>query len=276
VQFQNLQRDFKCLFSARRDGWLVGEADGAQLEFRVATFLGDDAQARKDIADPEWDAHCVTAAAMLQKPYEEVYAAYKAGEKWAKDARQDAKTETFKPLYGGSKGTKAQERWYEEFKQRYPDLAAKQQDWVYEVLRTKRLVTPWGLRYYWPHAKMSDSGYCNVGSAVYNYPVQALATAEIIPMALTYLWHRIKGEGLERDIVLVNTVHDSVVAEINPEHADDFRRLARLAFGPDVHNYLLTVYGMDFDVPLGTGIKIGTHWGEGPEEKYEYLRQESK
>jgi hypothetical protein len=35
------------------------------------------------------------------------------------------------------------------------------------------------------------------------------------------------------------------------------------------------VYGLDFDVPLGTGIKIGPHWGEGKEEKYEYLHRVS-
>jgi DNA polymerase I-like protein with 3'-5' exonuclease and polymerase domains len=35
TQFQNFFRPFKVLFKARKDGWLVGEADGAQLEFRV-------------------------------------------------------------------------------------------------------------------------------------------------------------------------------------------------------------------------------------------------
>jgi DNA polymerase I-like protein with 3'-5' exonuclease and polymerase domains len=191
-QLQNVPRNFKKLFNARRPGWLVGEADGAQLEFRVAAYISNDRQAKADIADTNWDAHCVTAAAMLQKTYEEVYAAYKAGEKWAVEARQAAKPETFKPLYGGSKGTPAQERWYKAFKARYPDLAKCQEDWVHEVLLTKRLITPWGLRYYFPHAKVNAFGYCNVGSSVYNYPVQALATAEIITIAVTYFWHTVR------------------------------------------------------------------------------------
>lgn len=271
VQFQNLPRDFKCLFSARKSGWFIGEADGAQLEFRVAAFLGNDRQARSDINDPNWDAHCVTAAAMLQRPVDEVRRAYLGGEAWAKKARQEAKAETFKPLYGGSKGTPAQERWYAAFRERYPDLARTQQDWVYEVLRTKRLVTPWGLQFYWPHVKMSDSGYCNNGSAIYNYPVQSLATAEIIPVALTCFWHMVRSKGLQDKIVAVNTVHDSIVAEIAPDACDAFREIAKQAFGPMVHRYLSTVYGIDFDVPLGTGIKIGQHWGEGDEEKYEFV-----
>lgn len=271
VQLQNIPRNFKGLFNAKRDGWFIGEADGAQLEFRVAAFIGDDKQAKRDISDPGWDAHCVTAAAMTQKPYEEVYAAYNAGAKWAVDARQNAKPETFKPLYGGSKGTPAQERWYKAFKERYPDLARVQQDWVHEVLLSKSLKTPWGLRYYFPHARVSATGYCNVGSAVYNYPIQALATAEIIPIAVSYFWHTIRAESLDCYIIPVNTVHDSLVCEIHPAHVDDFKRVACLAFGPAVHSYLKRVYNIDFDVSLGTGIKIGTHWGEGPEEKYEYL-----
>jgi DNA polymerase I-like protein with 3'-5' exonuclease and polymerase domains len=273
VQLQNIPRSFKRLFSARRPGWLIGEADGAQLEFRVAAYLGNDRQAKIDISDPNWDAHCVTAAAMIGKTYEEVYSAYKAGEKWAADARQAAKPETFKPLYGGSKGTKAQERWYAEFKRRYPDLAKVQEDWVYEVLQTKKLVTPWGLRYYFPTAKLSPTGYCNVGSSVYNYPVQALATAEIIPIAVTYFWHTVRAEALDRYIIPVNTVHDSLVCEIHPEYVDDFKRISALAFGPAVWDYLMRVYKLDFDVPLGCGVKVGTHWGEGKEEKFEYVKE---
>ena len=275
VQLQNIPRGFKSLFSARRPGWLIGEADGAQLEFRVAAYLGNDRQAKQDISDPGWDAHCVTAAAMLGKTYDETYKAYKAGEKWAAEARQVAKPETFKPLYGGSKGTKQQEAWYAEFKRRYPDLAEKQKDWVYEVLQHKRLITPWGLRYYFPHARVSATGYCNVQSSVYNYPVQALATAEIIPVAVTYFWHTVRAEGLVDYIIPVNTVHDSLVCEIHPDYVKDFTRIARTAFGPCVYNYLKRVYGLDFDVPLGTGIKIGPHWGEGKEEKYEYLHRVS-
>lgn len=275
-QLTNIPRAFKRLITTRRPGYLIGEADGSQLEFRVAAFLGNDKQAKADIANPEWDAHLVTAAAMMERPIEELRNAYLAGEKWASEARQLAKPETFKPLYGGSKGTPAQERWYAEFKRRYPDLARVQEDWVYEVLATKRLTTQWGMRWYFPHAKMSDTGYCNVGSTVYNYPVQSLATAEIIPIALSYFWRTIKSESLEDYIVPINTVHDSIVCEIHPDHTDDFRRIARASFGPCVYNYLATVYGLEFDVPLGVGLKIGTHWSEGQEEKYEFLSTESK
>jgi DNA polymerase I-like protein with 3'-5' exonuclease and polymerase domains len=260
VQLQNLPRAFKRLFRARNTGWLVAEADGAQLEFRVAAFLGRDTQAKRDIADPDFDVHILSGSAMAKMRYEDALQRYRAGDKKMAERRTAAKRETFKPLYGGSKGTPAQERWYATFRARYPELARTQQDWVNEVVRTKRLVLPWGMRFYWPHAKMSQSGYVNVTASVYNYPVQSLATAEIIPIAVVYLWHRLRH--LEDKVMLVNTVHDSVVAELHPGAADEFREIVKLAFTDDVYRYLRRVYGMDFDVPLGSECKIGTHWGE--------------
>lgn len=201
--------------------------------------------------------------------YEELYAKYNAGDKGAEGIRQDAKPETFKPLYGGEKGTEAQERWYAEFRRRYPDLAKVQSAWVREVLDTKQLVTPWGLRFYWPYAKMSRYGRVNVKSAVYNYPVQSLATAEIIPIAAVYFWHRIREWGLEDYCFIVNTVHDSLPSEVHPDHIDRVKLLSKQCFTADVYNYLEKVYKVKFNVPLGVGMKAGEHWGEGKEESYD-------
>lgn len=268
VQFQNLPRSFKPLFTSRKSGWLICEVDGSQLEFRIAAFLGQDSQAMADIEDPSWDAHITSGAAMAQVPYDDLYALYRAGEKRAVAIRQDAKSETFKPLYGGSKGTKAQERWYKAFRERYPELNKVQENWVAEVVTTKQLVTPWGLTYYWPRATVNNYGYCNVKASVYNYPVQALATAEIIPIAIRCLRDRIVRAGLGNRAVLVNTVHDSIVAEVEPSVLEAFKREAILAFTTDVYEYLEQVYFMKMNVPLGCSVKAGQFWSEGQEESY--------
>jgi len=267
VQFQNLPRAFKKLFSPRRPGWVIAEADSAQLEFRVAGFLGNDAQAKHDIADIEWDAHVTSAAAMAGCRYGELYAAYKGGDEGAAEKRQAAKPETFKPLYGGQRGTPEQERWYAEFRKRYPGINAEQESWKHEVItsRDRCLITPWGLRFYFPHARMAESGYVNVTASIYNYPVQCLATAEIIPIALAFLWHRIKAAGYEERIRLVNTVHDSVAAELDEELAPWFEQACIEAFTMDVYIYLRQVYKLKFDLPLGAGIKVGMHLSEGKE-----------
>ena len=265
VQFQNMARAFKSLFNARTDGWLMMEVDGSQLEFRVAADLGNDAQALEDITNPDFDAHCTSASEMNSIDYDEFLEKYRAGEKRFKTMRTNAKADTFKPLYGGESGTKKQKKWYAAFKERYKGIAETQEGWVEEVLATGRLITPWGMRYYWPRAKRGHDGYVNVKSSVYNYPVQALATAEIIPVAVQALWQRLNGcDGVR----MVNTVHDSVILEVHPDSVDHVREQAIEAFGNDVYTYLREVYDYEFTVPLGCGVTVGTHWSEGAEESY--------
>jgi hypothetical protein len=222
----------------------------------------------KDIADKGWDAHVTSGAAMAQMSYEELYKLYKADDKRAVAIRQEAKPETFKPLYGGEKGTPAQERWYKQFRVRYPGIAAAQEAWANEVATTERLITAWGLRYYWTYAQLRRDGSLNVKTAVYNYPVQALATAEIIPIAVVYFWHRIAEAGLADRCFIVNTVHDSIACEVHPDVLEQVEEIAKQAFTMDVYGYLSRVYGLDFNVPLGIGMKAGTHWGTGKEKSF--------
>lgn len=263
VQFQNMARNFKRLFRAKQDNWLVGETDGSQLEFRVAAFLGQDKQAMADLSNPNWDAHIESAAAMEGKPFSVMYAAYKDGDKKTKLLRQNAKADTFKPLYGGKSGTAKQKKWYTAFQKRYSALDEVQKSWVSQALRSDHTVTTdWGMRFYFPNARMSSSGYVNVGNSVYNYSIQCLATAEIIPIAVVYLWHKLHALGLQEKIRIVNTVHDSVVCEISPDAVEQYKKIAQECFTTDVYAYLRKVYNMEFNVPLGAETKIGSHWGE--------------
>lgn len=263
VQFQNMPRPFKRLFKAKRDGWYMVDPDGSQIEFRVAAELGNDEQAIRDIEDPSFDSHKFTASVLNDIAVDQVTT------DGPNSQRQLAKPDTFKPLYGGSKGTEKQEQYYAAFRARYSGIAATQEAWVDEVLLTGTLITPWGLRYYWPNARKYSSGYVNVGSAVYNYPIQALATAEIMPIAIVYLWHRIREAELEEFVFLVNTVHDSVPCEVHPSVIDKFTELVKQCFTKDVYRYLQEVYGMDFKVPLGVGIKVGERWGKGTEQAFD-------
>lgn len=269
VQFQNTPRGFKRLFRAKRKGFLMAEPDGSGAEFRAAVVLGNDAQGKADIEDKTHDPHRFTASILHNATIEEV----KANEKAAAEAHEDswrqlAKPDTFKPLYGGQSGTDDQKRYYAAFRKRYAGIDKAQQEWLASAVRNKYVVTPWGLVYYFPTARVSSSGWANVTSAVYNYPVQALATAEITLIALVYMWHRIRELGLENDVYIVNQVHDSSPCEVRIGKEREFIDLAKRCYTTDVYSYLQRVYRMDFDVPLGVGIKIGDHWGTGKEEQY--------
>jgi DNA polymerase-1 len=257
-QFQNIDRSFKKLFRARRSGWMVGEADGRQLEFRVAIHLGRDKQGLEDVRSG-FDVHKNTASVLNKVPLNKV----------TSEMRTLAKPETFKPLYGGRSGTKDQKRYYEAFRKRYNDTFMTQEDWTYDVLREGKLRIASGLIFYWPDTKQSKSGYITNTPSIFNYPVQSFATADIIPISLVYLWHLLIKSGGQSFIV--NTVHDSVIAEICPGEETTFSDLCKRAFTSDVFMYLSKVYGVSFICPLGTEIKIGSHWGSGEvlEDKFD-------
>lgn len=262
VQIQNIARDLKRLFKARFPGWYVGEADGAQLEFRVAAHLGRDPVALADIRNPGFDAHYQTAEIILKTIRELI----------SKDQRSDIKPFTFKPLYGGMSGTQDERAYYRFFQEKYNGIYKVQEGWTYNVLRDKVLTTEWGLKFYWPDTKLEVSsrggkGYIKNRTSIFNYPVQSLATAEIIPIALVYTWHYFKALGLKG--FLVNTVHDSVIAEIPPEEEEIFRDICEYTFTELVFGYLNRVYNIRFTVPLGTETKVGTHWSKGRERKYD-------
>lgn len=247
-------------------GWLVGEWDGSQLEFRVAGHLARDPQILADVVSGH-DVHKFSGVWMSHAPRE-----------WLKNVaahmeesltlmhlvtdkeRQDAKEHTFKPVYGGTSGTARQRAYYEAFKARYAKLTAVQDGWTMDVLQNKKLVTEWGMVYYWPNARRSADGYINVKSQVYNYPVQALATAEIIPAALAIFQQSLVQ--YDGGIRIMNTVHDSVVCSVHPDLVEEFTQAA-VRVWPRVYEYLAHVYGIkDFYIPLGTEVTIGTHWGD--------------
>lgn len=280
VQFQNMPRRLKRCFTARNSDYLMVEADGSQLEFRVAAFLGQDRQAMADISDPRFDAHVTSAATMHQRDYDDLLDAYRGGDKAAAALRTAAKSETFKPLYGGSKGTEEQERWYTAFRERYSDLYATQESWLQEVLSSSdgALRTDWGMTFYWDYTLESrQNGRTTIAldratkrpikQSVFNYPVQSLATAEIIPIALVALFRRCKRRALR--VLFVNTVHDSIVCEVHKDDIGAFINEVKPAFTTDVFRYLARYYGLQFNVPLGCEVKWGTHWGEGEEVKYD-------
>lgn len=268
IQFQNFDRLFKLIFSARNEGWLMGEIDGSQLEFRVAGHLGKDDKIVSDIRDGV-DVHSFTASILHECGTEEIL----------KEWRQDAKAHTFKPLYGGKSGTEREQKYYQAFRDKYEGITQTQERWVEEVLRDGYLVTEYGMRFYWPDTRMTQSGYVTNSTSICNYGVQGFATAEIIPIAITYQWHRMKEAQMES--FLVNTIHDSSIAEVNPKEIELYKEIGVQAYGLDVYNYLQEVYHIKFIAPLGVEIKLSPHWsdgaeidaGLGSEEKFENITQ---
>lgn len=262
VQFQNLPREYKKLFTALDPDYVVGEADGAQLEFRVAADMGHDDVARKAIENGE-DVHTDTATVFVNwnannpnNPHKDFIGLT------VKQGRQPAKPQTFKPMYGGNGVHPAEKEYCKFFKQKYAGIAGTQHEWCLEVLDRGYQINPYGMRFYWPGTRMSRSGYIDNTTSISNYSVQGFATAEIIPIALVYFWHRTRN----LDITIWNTIHDSIACRIRRGLEGIFEIISKQCLTYDVYAWLFRIYKYEFSIPLGVGIKISEHWGEADVE----------
>lgn len=247
VQFQNLPREYKRLFRANEQGRVLVEVDGAQLEFRVAGQLGADARVLQDVESGA-DIHRFTASVLGHKPEAEV----------TDKERTAAKSHSFKPLYGGNSGTKRELEYYKAFREKYAGVFNTQTGWTHEVLNTGKLRIASGLVFYWPGTKMSHDGYIDNTPSIFNYPVQSFATADIIPVSLAYTFWGAK----DLDVKIVNTVHDSVVADVDEDDVEAYREVVKDAWLDKTYAYLEKVYGITMAVPLAIEMKASTHWGD--------------
>lgn len=250
IQFQNIPREYKRLIRARRKDWCLIDVDAAQLEFRVAADLGNDDVARLEISSGV-DVHSITARTLTD-----------AGEP---TGRQEAKSRTFRPLFGGSSGTKAEQAYCKFFQEKYAKIYATQKTWTREVLGSGELKTPYGMIFRWPGTGVSRSGYIDNTTSIFNFPVQGFATGELIPLILVQVWHKIR----ELRAEIICTVHDSILLEVHPEDVEAVKSILIDCFTRDIYKTLKELYNYEFKTQLGCEIKVGTHWGEGKGEKHE-------
>ena len=257
AQIQNLPRQYKRLFTAHREGYVVTEYDGSQVEFRVGGDLSGDTRIESDIVNGV-DIHSRTRDTMN--------AAYKQFKIKKEIDRQGAKPNTFAPMYGSKGKDKAEEAYVARWREEYPDLFREQTNWTLVVADQKKLKTKYGLTFYWPDVTMYRSGYVKYSTEIFNLPISGFATAEIIPIALVFFWHRVRGLRVE----IFNTVHDSVCVRQPEEDEPYVTQIAKQAMTHDVYSFLRDVYKYEFKVPLGFGMKSGRNWGVSTEEhKYD-------
>jgi DNA polymerase I-like protein with 3'-5' exonuclease and polymerase domains len=222
---------------SRFEGGSILEGDYAQLEFRVAGFLANDAGIKADV-DAGTDVHSYTASVIGC-------------------SRQDAKAHTFKPLYGGVSGTEDQKRYYTAFKEKYNDVTKWHEFLQKHAVTKKYIQLPSGRQYAFPHAKWTDWGTATDRTAICNYPVQGFATADLLPMSLVLLDKRIREQQLRS--VICNTVHDSIVMDVYPSEEKkciDIMAECMLAIPLESKNR----YGITYDMPVGIELKMGKNW----------------
>jgi len=239
--FQNMPRgntfEIRKVVESRFEGGKIIEGDYSQLEFRVAGFLAKDSQAYIDVGQGT-DVHSYTA---------EVIGC----------SRQEAKAHTFKPLYGGTTGTDAQQRYYRAFKLKYEGVTEWHGKLQREAVEKRVITLPSGREYSFPDARWTKYGTATYRTNICNYPVQGFATADLLPIALVEL----DGFFIENNLqsVICNTVHDSIVIDAHPSEIDTCIRLmkeAMLCLPQETHRR----YNVVYDMPVGIEIKMGDNW----------------
>ena len=239
--FQNQPRGgtfpIRKVITSRFENGKVAEIDYAQLEFRTAVFLAQDEQGMKDIENGV-DVHQYTADIIGV-------------------SRQHAKGHTFKPLYGGMSGTDDEKRYYDAFKEKYKGITLWHEKLQNEALKYKMITLPTGRQYAFPTVERMPWGGTSFSTQIKNYPVQGFATADIVPLACINIQELIDKHNLKS--MLINTVHDSVVADIHPDEETQMVAVMREGAAKVIES-LKNIYNIDFNVPLDTEVKIGYDW----------------
>ena len=233
----------KAFISRFKGGELV-EIDYSQLEFRVAGILATDEVVKREV-ESGFDVHAYTAQVLSDN-----------GEPTERGA---AKASTFRPLYGGTQGTTAQRTYFKEFFNKYKGIFKWHEHLQNEAIQHKVVTTATGRQFSFPDCQRNFSGTATYKTQIVNYPVQSVATAEIVPLGVIILFNKLKELGLQS--IVINTVHDSVLIDTHPDEVQIVKEV-----GP---NCLLEAqqeakrrFGLSDFIPLEVEMSIGKNWME--------------
>ena len=239
--FQNMPRGgtfpVRKVVVSRWHGGHIMEGDYSQLEFRVAGFLAKDKKVYEDVGN-DVDVHAYTASILGV-------------------SRQDAKADTFKPLYGGLMGTPKQVEYYRAFKNKYQGVTKWHEDLCNEAVTEQQITLPNGRHFSFENTYRLRHGGVTNSTSIKNYPVQGFATADLLPIALVYLKNMLTINKMKT--IICNTVHDSIVLDVYPsekELAIDALKTAMLS----IKSECIRRYNIKYDMPIGIEIKIGDNW----------------
>ena len=234
----------KKVFVSRWAGGQIMEADFAQLEFRAAAFLSQDATALKEI-NTGFDVHSYTAKVISD-----------AGEP---TTRQEAKAHTFAPLFGatGYGRSKAVAAYYEHFTKKYDGVAKWHKELGNEAMRFMKITNVSGRQYAFPDVTRRSNGSVTHFTMIKNYPVQGFATGDVVPVVLIELEKNL--DGLQSCVV--NSVHDSVVIDVHPDETEKVIQIIR-DMNAGLNKLVEDAYGVTMNVPLLLEAGLGPNWLE--------------
>jgi len=265
----NIKRAFVSRFT---DGLLV-EVDYSQLEVCVLAHLSKDEQLLNDLKNGV-DIHSENARDLF-------------GMHFTPHQRRLAKGMSFQLQYGASAKRIAKEfdisvaiaeAFIEMYYRKYPGVKRYQENFALQVKRNRvpstyrtKSGTPAGIS-----KVQSETGriYTFVeydgfhGSTSFsptqmkNYETQGTATGDIVPMMIGILAREIFSDPVLRNkVLLVNTVHDSVILDVTKDMLTECVSLCYNVLTKAKEEYEHN-FGYVFSLPLDIEVKVGPNWAD--------------
>ena len=225
------------------------QCDAAALEIRVAAFLSQDKVLIQEIKDGV-DLHTDNQ------------------QRFGLPSRLIAKILNFRILYGGNEFSfandpefipisKSKEYWkgvIDEYYKKYRGIAKWHEELIREAVTTGKVVSPTGREYIFTkfEGKIRDT-------QVKNYTVQGTG-ADIMALARVSFHNRMKKLNYN-NCLLVNTVHDSIVLDVD-ENAVDVQKIINTMHEvfDDLPMNFKKMFGVEFNTPMACEVQTGYNW----------------
>jgi DNA polymerase I-like protein with 3'-5' exonuclease and polymerase domains len=269
---QNISNNpIKQIFNSRFNDGLIVEVDFNQLEVVALAHVTRDKQLIADISKGI-DIHSAL--------YKDMF-----GRMPTKEERKPFKSRTFQLIYGaGAKAISKQagcsfeeaKKFIDVFYTRYPDVAKWHKDFAVraeleslyqldddgfrEKVKTFVFQTETGRKFcfreYFSDSTWSPKTYNFSPTELKNYPIQGLATGDIVPMMLGIIFRKLVGRD---DVKMVNTIHDSLMFDVDKDSAVNFI-LEITDILKDTHKYFEKIFKAPLALKLNAGASYGVNW----------------
>ena len=231
-----------------RPGWVLVDADYAQIELRILAQMAGDETMRQAFLSGA-DIHAATASQVFGVPVEEV----------THEERRRAKAVNFGIVYGISDFSLSQDihvtrKEAREYIDRYLATFHGVRDYMARVVEQAKengyVSTLMGRRRWLPELKSSNHNMRAFGERVaLNMPIQGTA-ADVIKLAMIRVSDAIRAAGLRAELVL--QVHDELIVECPEEEAERVKALLTSEME----------HVVDWPVPMKADSAAGKSWGE--------------